>query len=162
MAYRRILASPHVLSLSLASVVARLPVGMGGIAIVIYLHEQTGSFGAAGLAAGAFTLGLGGTGPLLGRLVDRRGARAVDHDAEPDRPGVAAARHRHRGLQLALASVVVGASAGSALAGPLVEAGGWRTGVVLAAALPALGLPLILARRHLLASPAAVELKASA
>ena len=77
MAYRRILASPHVLSLALASVVARLPVGMGGIAIVIYLHEQTGSFGAAGVAAGAFTLGLGGTGPLLGRLVDRRGPRTV-------------------------------------------------------------------------------------
>lgn len=77
MAYRRILASPHVLSLALASVVARLPVGMGGVAIVIYLHEQTGSFAAAGVAAGAFTLGLGGTAPLLGRLVDRRGPRAV-------------------------------------------------------------------------------------
>lgn len=77
MAYRRILASPHVLPLALASVVARLPVGMGGIAIVVYLHEQTGSFGAAGLAAGAFTLGLGGTGPLLGRLADRRGPRPV-------------------------------------------------------------------------------------
>jgi predicted MFS family arabinose efflux permease len=46
-------------------------------------------------------------------------------------------------------SVMVGASAGSALAGPLVQGGGWRAGVLLAAALPALGLPLTfaLARR---------------
>jgi predicted MFS family arabinose efflux permease len=45
---------------------------------------------------------------------------------------------------------MIGASAGSALAGPVVQTGGWRAGVVLAAALPALGLPLILARRELL------------
>jgi MFS family permease len=47
-------------------------------------------------------------------------------------------------------SLMVGASAGSAIAGPIVQAGGWRAGVVLAAALPALGLPFLLARRGLL------------
>lgn len=75
--YRRVLGAPHVLRLAAGAVVARLPVGMGAIAIVIFIHEQTGSFGAAGAAAGAFTLGLGGTSPLLGRLVDRRGPRRV-------------------------------------------------------------------------------------
>jgi MFS family permease len=77
MAYRRILSRPHVLALCAASVLARLPVGMGSVALVIFIHDQTGSFGAAGLAAGAFTIGLGGTSPLLGRLVDRRGPRPV-------------------------------------------------------------------------------------
>ena len=77
MAYRRILATPHVLQLTIASVVARLPVGMTGIAFVIYVHERTGSFGAAGAVAGAGTIGLALTAPVLGRLVDRRGPRPV-------------------------------------------------------------------------------------
>jgi MFS family permease len=77
MAYRRILAQPNVLALCAASVLARLPVGMGSVAMVIFLHDRTGSFGVAGLAAGAFTVGLGATSPLLGRLVDRRGPRPV-------------------------------------------------------------------------------------
>ena len=77
MAYRRILSRPHVLALCAASVLARLPVGMGSVALVIFVHDHTGSFGAAGLAAGAYTIGLGATSPLLGRLVDRRGPRRV-------------------------------------------------------------------------------------
>jgi MFS family permease len=77
MAYRRILSSPHVLQLTIASVVARLPVGMTGVALVIYVHDRTGSFGAAGAVAGASTIGLALTAPVLGRLVDRRGPRPV-------------------------------------------------------------------------------------
>jgi MFS family permease len=77
MAYRRIFASPHVLQLTIASVVARLPVGMTGVALVIYVHDRTGSFGAAGAVAGASTVGLALTAPVLGRLVDRRGPRPV-------------------------------------------------------------------------------------
>ena len=77
MPYRRILARPHVFALCATSVLARLPVGMGAVALVIFVHDRTDSFGAAGLAAGAFTIGLGATSPLLGRLVDRRGPRPV-------------------------------------------------------------------------------------
>lgn len=77
MAYRRILSAPGVLALAAASVLARLPVGMGSVALVIFVHDRTGSFAAAGIAAGAFTVGLGLTAPLLGRLVDRRGPRPV-------------------------------------------------------------------------------------
>jgi MFS family permease len=77
MAYRRILSSPHVLQLTIASVVARLPLGMTGVALVIYVHDRTGSFGAAGAVAGASTIGVALTAPVLGRLVDRRGPRPV-------------------------------------------------------------------------------------
>jgi len=77
MAYRRILATPHVLPLAASSVVARLPVGMTALAFVIFVHNHTGSFGAAGLVAGAGTIGLAATAPVLGRLVDRRGPRPV-------------------------------------------------------------------------------------
>jgi MFS family permease len=47
------------------------------VALVIFVPDRSGSFGAAGLVAGAFTVGLGATSPLLGRLVDRRGPRPV-------------------------------------------------------------------------------------
>jgi MFS family permease len=75
-AYRRVLAA-HVLPLMSTSVLARLPVGMSALVLVIYVHGATGSFAAAGLVAGAYTIGLGITGPLLGRLIDRRGSRVV-------------------------------------------------------------------------------------
>ncbi len=47
-------------------------------------------------------------------------------------------------------SIAVGASAGSAIAGPLVEAGGWRAGIALACAAPVAGFLGTFARRHLL------------
>ena len=49
-----------------------------------------------------------------------------------------------------LLAVMVGVSASSALAGPLVELGGWRLGVLLAIAAPAAALPALIAGRHLL------------
>ncbi|HET7443069.1 MAG TPA: hypothetical protein VFJ57_00265 [Solirubrobacterales bacterium] len=48
-------------------------------------------------------------------------------------------------------AVTVGASAGAALAGPLVEAAGWRAGAIVAAAVPALGAVVVTARRQVLA-----------
>jgi MFS family permease len=47
-------------------------------------------------------------------------------------------------------SITVGAAAGSALAGPLVEAGGWRAGVVAACCFPLVGFVAAVSRRHLL------------
>ena len=47
-------------------------------------------------------------------------------------------------------SIALGASAGSAAAGPLVEAGGWRVGVILACAVSATGFLLLFARRRVL------------
>jgi MFS family permease len=56
---------------------------------------------------------------------------------------------------------MIGASAGSAIAGPIVQSGGWRAGVILAAVLPALGLPFLLARRRLLAGQMPAEVEAN-
>jgi len=50
---------------------------MGAVALVLFIHGETGSFGSAGLVAGAFAIGVGATGPLLARLIDRRGSRLV-------------------------------------------------------------------------------------
>ena len=50
---------------------------------------------------------------------------------------------------LALATTV-GASIGSALVGPLVEAKGWRAGAVVAVVLPAVALLMVFVRRDLI------------
>ncbi|HEY0318442.1 MAG TPA: MFS transporter [Solirubrobacterales bacterium] len=76
-AYRRVLAAPGVRAAAIASVLARIPVGFGAVALVLYVHHETGSFAAAGATAGAFTIGLALTGPLLARTIDRRGPRTV-------------------------------------------------------------------------------------
>jgi MFS family permease len=76
-AYRRVFAAPGVRPMVLFGLLARIPIGMGGVALILYVHSKTGSFGAAGVVAGAFTIGLGLTGPPLARLVDRHGSKWV-------------------------------------------------------------------------------------
>jgi MFS family permease len=50
---------------------------MLSIALLVHVQRLTGSYGLAGLAAGAYGLATGVGGPLLGRLADRRGQRRV-------------------------------------------------------------------------------------
>lgn len=76
-AYRRVLAAPQVRPLVVFALLARMPIGMGAVALILFVHAQTGSFGAAGVVAGAYTIGLGITGPTLARLIDRRGSRLI-------------------------------------------------------------------------------------
>jgi predicted MFS family arabinose efflux permease len=75
--YARILREPGVAMIVLATVLGRLPIGISGLAILLYVQEVTGSFAAAGACAGALALGSALGAPLLGRLVDWRGERAL-------------------------------------------------------------------------------------
>jgi MFS family permease len=75
--WARVLFAPQVRTSSIASIVARLPFGMGGVSLVIFVHAHTGSFGIAGLVTGFYTAGFALAGAFLGRLVDRRGPRPV-------------------------------------------------------------------------------------
>jgi len=72
-AYLRLLAVPRFGPLIAASIVARLPIGVNGLAVVLFLNEQTGSFAVAGAVAGSLALGVGLGAPFMGRLVDRTG-----------------------------------------------------------------------------------------
>jgi MFS family permease len=70
-------SSPGALRLMVVSVLARLPMAMLSIGLLVHTQHLTGSLAAAGIVAGAFAVALGVGGPLLGRLVDRRGQTTV-------------------------------------------------------------------------------------
>lgn len=75
--YARVLRAPHARALLLAELPARLPVGINGLAIVLFCREHTGSYAAAGAVAASFGAAVGLTSPLIGRLIDRRGLAPV-------------------------------------------------------------------------------------
>jgi MFS family permease len=60
-----------------SSIVARLPLGMSTLAILLLIHQQTGSFASAGVVVGAFTVASAAAAPVQGALVDRYGAQRV-------------------------------------------------------------------------------------
>jgi MFS family permease len=75
--YSRILAVPRMPSLLATGTLARLPIGINSLAVVLLLQDERGSFGIAGLAAGALALGTGLGTPLMARVVDRTGPRVL-------------------------------------------------------------------------------------
>jgi MFS family permease len=73
----RLLAGPDGRALLASSILARLPLAMLSIAILVHVHRLTASFAVAGLACGAYASGGALASPVLGRLVDRRGQTRV-------------------------------------------------------------------------------------
>jgi MFS family permease len=75
--YRRILGRPGTLRFSLAGLVARLPISMVGIGIVLLVSMRTGSYGIAGAVSAAYMLANAGFAIVQGRLLDRFGQGRV-------------------------------------------------------------------------------------
>lgn len=75
--YARILRVPSVAALVAATVLARMPIGVNGLAALLYVRAVTGSFAAAGIVVAALALGSAVGAPLQGRLIDRRGRRML-------------------------------------------------------------------------------------
>ncbi len=75
--YRSILGAPGAKRLLGSSVVARLPIAMMYLAVVLLVLEASGSAALAGLCVGAFGLVEGIGSPLQGRLIDRFGQGRV-------------------------------------------------------------------------------------
>jgi MFS family permease len=72
-----IASTPGALRLFSLSILARLPLAMFSIGLLVHAEHLTGSFAAAGLVTAAYAVALGLGGPLLAQLVDRRGQTAV-------------------------------------------------------------------------------------
>ena len=60
-----------------AMVLARLSIGIDGIATVLFLRHEGKSFAVAGAAAGALALGAALGAPFVARLIDRLSARVL-------------------------------------------------------------------------------------
>ena len=72
-----IASSPAARRLFATSILARLPLAMLSIGLMVHVQHLSGSFTAAGVVTGAYALALSVGGPLLGRLVDSRGQTLV-------------------------------------------------------------------------------------
>jgi MFS family permease len=75
--YGAVLEARATRQLLLTSLVARLPVSMSSLAVLLFVEGQTGSFAVAGLAVGAFALATALLTPMQGILVDRLGHARV-------------------------------------------------------------------------------------
>ncbi|MBL0748134.1 MFS transporter [Nocardioides baculatus] len=71
--YRRVLSRPGALRFSSAALVARLPISMVGLGIVLLVEERTGSYGLAGTVSAVFVLAEAAFAVMHGRWVDHFG-----------------------------------------------------------------------------------------
>ncbi len=71
--YRRILVLPGALAFSLAGLLARTPISMVSLGIVLLVADRTGSYGYAGAVAASQVLAGAISTPVQGRLLDRFG-----------------------------------------------------------------------------------------
>jgi len=123
--YRDVLARPGALAFSSAGVLARLPMSMVGIAIVLAVPEVYGTYGLAGQITAVYVIVHSIAAPVLAHLVDRYGQARIM------RPALRVAGLGIVGVILAIATaahpawvfasaIVAGASIGSV--GALVRA----------------------------------------
>jgi MFS family permease len=75
--YRRILGRPGTALFSATGLVARLPISMVGLGIVLLVESATGSYGLAGSVAAAHLLANGAFAIVQGRMLDRLGQSRV-------------------------------------------------------------------------------------
>lgn len=75
--YRALFATPHVRRLVLSGMLARLPAGMIGLALLLLVRENGGSYAAAGAVSGGYFVATAVGAPIAGRLVDRRGQARI-------------------------------------------------------------------------------------
>jgi MFS family permease len=75
--YRSILREPGALRLVLTALLARIPVGINALAVVLLVRRATGSFVDAGIVDAGLALGAVLISPGQGRLVDRFGQPRV-------------------------------------------------------------------------------------
>lgn len=75
--YRELFAVPELRATMLSSVAGRMPIGLAGLGILLFVQGRADSFAVAGVASALYVLGLGLIAPVLGRLIDRLGPRPV-------------------------------------------------------------------------------------
>ncbi|WNB85509.1 MFS transporter [Cellulomonas sp. ATA003] len=75
--YRDVLSRPGALAFSMTGLLARLPIAMVGIGIVLMISTLSGSYGLAGRVSAVYVIANAVCGPRIARLVDRHGQARV-------------------------------------------------------------------------------------
>jgi MFS family permease len=75
--YVEFIRQPDVGPLLAAALFARMPVGMVGFSMLMFLRESMGSFALAGTAVGINFIAIAAAAPIQGRLIDRHGPRKL-------------------------------------------------------------------------------------
>ncbi|MGW4111652.1 MFS transporter [Actinosynnema sp. NPDC004786] len=99
--YRTALTTPGMRGPVVASLLARLPIAMIGLSLLLYVQRETGSFAAAGLVSAASLVGVAVGSIVQGRLMDRLG---------PTRPLLGAVALFAGFVALAIGAVEAGAA----------------------------------------------------
>ena len=73
--YVEFVRQPDVARLLGVALLTRMPVGMVGFAMVMFLRESLGNFTLAGTAVGIHFIAMAATAPVVGRIIDRHGPR---------------------------------------------------------------------------------------
>ncbi|QQQ76718.1 MFS transporter [Saccharothrix sp. 6-C] len=99
--YRTALTTPGMRGPVVASLLARLPIAMVGLSLLLYVQRETGSFAAAGLVSASSLVGVAVGSIVQGRLMDRHG---------PTRPLLGAVALFAGFVALAIGAVEAGAA----------------------------------------------------
>lgn len=75
--YVEFVRQPHVGTLLLVALFARMPIGMVGFAMLMFLRESLGDFARAGTAVGTNFIVMALAAPIQGRVIDRHGPRRL-------------------------------------------------------------------------------------
>ncbi|HUI99300.1 MAG TPA: MFS transporter [Usitatibacter sp.] len=75
--YSQFVRQPDVARLLAVALVTRMPVGMVGFSMLMFLRQSLGNFALAGTAVGANFIAIAVTAPILGRIIDRHGPGRV-------------------------------------------------------------------------------------
>jgi predicted MFS family arabinose efflux permease len=73
--YAELLRIPGLRATLAASVIGRVPVGVTGLSLLLFVQATTQSFAHAGAASGCYVAGLACAAPAVGRVIDRWGPR---------------------------------------------------------------------------------------
>jgi MFS family permease len=75
--YVAFIRQPDVGRLLIVALLARMPVGMVGFSMLMFLRESMGNFALAGTAVGINFISIAAAAPIQGRLIDRHGPRRL-------------------------------------------------------------------------------------
>jgi MFS family permease len=117
--YRALFHVPYVRRLVLSGLLARLPMGMIGLALLLLVRENGGSYSAAGAVSGTYFVATAVGAPIAGRLVDRRGQTRILLPRALIFPALLLAACAFALLDAPLAAIAICAGAAGALMPPV-------------------------------------------